>query len=131
MRICHSTSARTRSAVRAGIRCIRTLQFILEKVLKVRTWRFGNAAVPLINPPAYPASYVVAGGGENCAGASIDVYEASDSLGMYLDQATCVPRTKHEIFGSGEQVQKALFDIYIYIAMTARQSASPLFNGTV
>ena len=45
----------------------------------------GNAAVPLINPPQYPASYVVIGDEENFAGVNIDYYEESDSLGMYIN----------------------------------------------
>ena len=47
----------------------------------------GNTPVPLIYPARYPASYVVLGDGENYAGVDIDVYEESDSLGMYLNGA--------------------------------------------
>ena len=43
--------------------------------------------VPLIYPAQYPASYVVLGDGENYAGVDIDLYEESDSLGMYLNSA--------------------------------------------
>ena len=43
--------------------------------------------VPLIYPAQYPASYVVLGDGENYAGVDIDLYEESDSLGMYLNGA--------------------------------------------
>lgn len=45
----------------------------------------GNAAVPLINPPQYPASYVVIGDEENFAGVNIDQYGESESLGMYIN----------------------------------------------
>lgn len=47
----------------------------------------GSTPVPLIYPAQYPASYVVLGDGENFAGVDIDVYEESDSLGMYLNGA--------------------------------------------
>lgn len=47
----------------------------------------GNTPVPLIYPAQYPASYVVLGDGKNYAGVDIDVYEESDSLGMYLNGA--------------------------------------------
>lgn len=59
----------------------------LEPGLRVSVFVDGNAAVPLIYPPVYPASYVVIGDGEHYAGVDIDVYEASDSLGMYLNKA--------------------------------------------
>lgn len=59
----------------------------LEPGLRVSVFVDGSAAVPLIYPPTYPASYVVIGDGENYAGVDIDVYETSDSLGMYLNRA--------------------------------------------
>lgn len=59
----------------------------LEPGQRVSVFVDGDAAVPLIYPPEYPASYIVIGDGESYAGVDIDVYEASDSLGMYLNQA--------------------------------------------
>ena len=47
----------------------------------------GAAPATLIYPAQYPASYVVLGDGENSAGVDIDLYEESDSLGMYLNGA--------------------------------------------
>lgn len=52
---------------------------------KVSVFVDADAPVPAIYPAQYPASYVVIGDGENFAGVDIDVYNESDSLGMFLN----------------------------------------------
>lgn len=52
---------------------------------KVSVFVDADAPIPAIYPAQYPASYVVIGDGENYAGVDIDVYNESDSLGMFLN----------------------------------------------
>ena len=59
----------------------------LEAGANVSVFVDGNAAVPLIYPAQYPASYIVIGDEIGFAGVDIDVYTESDSLGMYINGA--------------------------------------------
>lgn len=55
--------------------------------MKASVFVDGDAAVTLQYPPSYPAACIILGTDEGYAGADVDIYEASDSLGMYLNAA--------------------------------------------